>query len=95
MGGGSVHPRRPPHKLRVDFLALEHSPCLADIAAIGCVIRDPTDLAANALAIARLAIQMQSYCEGCVAPDGSPVRMRIGVCVGPAIAGLLGESMLR
>ena len=38
---------------------------------------------------------MQAHCESFVAPDGSLIRMRIGLVTGPALGGVVGASMLR
>lgn len=49
----------------------------------------------DARRIARLAVVMQQHCASYIAPDGSPLQMRIGLVTGPALGGVVGASMLR
>ena len=49
----------------------------------------------NALALARMALEMQELCMTLTAPDGSPVVMRVGLHFGPLVAGVVGGNMLR
>jgi len=46
----------------------------------------------NALALARMALEMQQICTKLTAPDGSPVVMRIGLHCGPLVAGVVGGN---
>ena len=69
----------------------------AFIAATGCVKGEDgaDDVGANAAKLAALAVEMQTVCRGFEAPDGSPLVMRVGLHVGPAIGGIVGTSLLR
>ena len=49
----------------------------------------------NASRLARFALEMQRACAEVVAPDGSPVVMRIGLHSGPVVGGIVGGNMLR
>ena len=49
----------------------------------------------NASRLARFALEMQRACSNAVAPDGSPVVMRIGLHCGPVVGGVVGGNMLR
>jgi PAS domain S-box-containing protein len=44
----------------------------------------------HALSIARMALDMQGVMTQFTRPDGSPFRLRIGINVGPVIAGVIG-----
>ena len=48
-----------------------------------------------AVRLARMALDMQATCAGVTAPDGSPLSQRIGLHAGPAVAGVVGATMLR
>lgn len=67
----------------------------AYIAATGCIPGETRGITENALALASMAIKMQRMCASMVAPDGSPVVMRIGLHCGPIVGGVVGGSMLR
>ena len=67
----------------------------AFIASTGCVPGDTATLQENALALARLAVEMQRLCATLTAPDGSPVVMRIGLHCGPVVGGVVGGNMIR
>ena len=67
----------------------------AFIASTGCVPGDSATLQENALALARLAVEMQRLCATLTAPDGSPVVMRIGLHCGPVVGGVVGGNMIR
>ena len=56
---------------------------------------DTATLQENALALARLAVEMQRLCATLTAPDGSPVVMRIGLHCGPVVGGVVGGNMIR
>ena len=49
----------------------------------------------SASRLARMALDMQSLCESYTAPDGSTLKMRIGIHAGPVVAGIVGLSMIR
>ena len=49
----------------------------------------------NASRLAHFALEMQRACSEAVAPDGSPVVMRIGLHCGPVVGGVVGGNMLR
>ena len=53
---------------------------------------DSATLQENALALARLAVEMQELCATLTAPDGSPVVMRIGLHCGPVVGGVVGGN---
>ena len=42
-----------------------------------------------------MALEMQKMCMTMMAPDGSPVVMRVGLHFGPLVAGVVGGNMLR
>jgi len=44
----------------------------------------------HAEAVANMALDMLDYCEHIKTPDGEPLRMRIGINTGPAIAAVMG-----
>ena len=67
----------------------------AYLASTGCIPHSSADTQEDALRIAQLAIALQEHCESFVAPDGSFLRMRIGLVTGPAIGGVVGATMLR
>ena len=67
----------------------------AFIAAAGCIPGEDRSLAASALDVARMAVEMQRLCSTLTAPDGSPVVMRIGLHCGPVVGGVVDGSMLR
>ena len=67
----------------------------AYVCGMGCVTGHPENPSANALAIARTALLMQRACSAQAAPDGSRLVMRVGLHVGPAVAGVVGDSMLK
>ena len=67
----------------------------AYVCGIGCVPGDPPTPSANALAVARAALLIQRACGAQVAPDGTKLAMRVGLHVGPAVAGVVGDSMLK
>jgi class 3 adenylate cyclase len=46
----------------------------------------------HVLEMAELALEMLEACQNCNDPDGEPIRIRIGLHVGPVIAGVIGES---
>jgi adenylate cyclase len=46
----------------------------------------------HAEAVCRLALAMPDAAAGCAGPDGTPIRIRIGIHVGSVIAGVMGES---
>jgi len=64
----------------------------AFIAAAGCIPGKSATLTENALALARMAVEMQKLCESLSAPDGSDVVMRIGLHAGPVIGGIVGGN---
>ena len=64
----------------------------AFIASTGCVPGDSATLQENALALARLAVEMQRLCKTLTAPDGTPVVMRIGLHCGPVVGGVVGGN---
>ena len=49
----------------------------------------------NASRLAHFALEMQRVCSEAVAPDGSPVVMRVGLHCGPVVGGVVGGNMLR
>ena len=49
----------------------------------------------NASRLAHFALEMQRACSEAVAPDGSPVFMRLGLHCGPVVGGVVGGNMLR
>ena len=49
----------------------------------------------SAARLAHMALDMQSLCESYTAPDGSTLKMRIGIHAGPVVAGIVGVSMIR
>ena len=67
----------------------------AYLAATGCIPHAEESAQENALRVARLAVALQGYCENFIAPDGSYLRMRIGLVTGPAMGGVVGATMLR
>ncbi len=46
----------------------------------------------HAAAAAALALDLQQIADGFVAPDGTPIALRIGLNSGPVVAGVLGGS---
>ena len=70
----------------------------AYIAGTGCmpvIGEDESTLHENATRIARFAQEIQRACSKAIAPDGSPVVMRIGLHCGPVVGGIVGCTMLR
>ena len=65
------------------------------MAAAGCVAGDSPSLAENAYAIARMAVLMQQHCSRSTAPDGTAMKQRLGLHVGPAVCGVVGDTSLR
>lgn len=65
------------------------------IAAANCVENEQVDPVDACVNIVRLALRMQHATAGRTAPDGTPLALRVGVANGPAVAGVVGESMLR
>ena len=67
----------------------------AYLAATGCMPQSAVSPPESAARRAHMALDMQALCESYTAPDGSTLRMRVGIHAGPAVAGIVGLSMLR
>ena len=67
----------------------------AYLAATGCIPHSGASPQQSASRLARMALDMHSLCESYTAPDGSTLRMRIGIHAGPIVAGIVGLSMIR
>jgi class 3 adenylate cyclase len=52
----------------------------------------PAPCADAAIRIARFALAARDAAEGTLWPDGSPIRLRFGMHVGPLVAGVVGAS---
>ena len=67
----------------------------AYVVAAGCVAGDSESISDNARSVAQLALRLQHFCRSFAMPDGTTVRMRIGIHAGPAVAGVVGDQQLR
>ena len=67
----------------------------AYLAATGSLQGESCSVQENAVALAQFALRVQAYCATVVAPDGTPIRCRLGLHCGPLVAGVCGGSMPR
>ena len=69
---------------------------MSPAASVGCVSgEEKLPVSEKARRLARLAACMQAACTTLSFPDGSPVTMRVGLHLAPAVAGVVGNTMLR
>ena len=59
------------------------------------MVGEEHSLQENASRLAHFALECQLVCAEAVAPDGSPVVMRVGLHCGPVVGGVVGGNMLR